>query len=187
MKLLKLLAKASYPIFISAIIFSLLTGLSASLIIKSIHSAIREGIDNPQFFFISFIIFIILYGVFALISSYAVALLTQDTIHDLRMNLSKKILKSNFQEMEFKQKKILPVLTIDVHTLAYTVDQLPHVLTGASTIIGVYAYLFWDSWQLTPIALGLIFSLMFPLLNYSLPLMGPFSEKARVAWNAYFS
>lgn len=187
LKLLKLLVKTSYPLFIGAIFFSFLTGLSASMVIKYIHSAVKEGISDSQLFFSVFIIFIILYGLFAVISSYTVAILTQNTIHYLRMTLSKKILQANFQKMEYNQKKILPVLTFDIQTLSYTVDQLPHVLTSVATILGVYVYLFWDSWQITLISLVILFVLIFPLLKYTLPLMSIFSEKARNTWNALFS
>ena len=182
-----MLAKASYPLFIVAIVFSVLTGISATTIIKYIYSATENGISDPLWYFGKFGFFLILYGLFALVSSYSVAILTQSTIHNLRMNLSKKILSSNFQEMEFKQQKILPILTTDVFTLAYTVDQLPHVLTATATILGVYGYLFSLSWQLTTTTLGVSIVFLFPLLKYSIPLMAKFSDKARTAWNDLFA
>lgn len=169
-----------------ATITSVLTGLSSTILIRSVHEAVQNEIANPTSFFTIFVSALVMYGVFALIASYAVANLTQNAIHQLRIRLSKKLLKANFQQMEYDQGKILPVLTTDIATFSYAIDQLPHVLTGVATVLGCYAYLFWLSWKLTLLTLGVFFMFVFPLLKFTMPMLVKYSERARTVWDSLY-
>jgi putative ATP-binding cassette transporter len=129
---------------------------------------------------------LVCYGAFAVLASYTISKLTQTTIHKLRVSLSRKILSANFQNIEKNKAKILPVLTSDLQTFSYSIENLPHVLTGVATVIGCYLYLFWLSWELTSITLC-FFLLMIPILKIILPLLSKYSQIARDVWNDLFN
>ena len=166
-------------------IASVLTGLCSTWVIKSIHEGINTEIPNPTVYFITFVLTLIAYGLFSVLASYSISKLTQTTIHKLRISLAKKILTTDFQKIERNKVKILPVLTTDMQTFSYSIENLPHVLTGVATVLGCYAYLFWLSWELTLITIG-FFLLMIPILKIVLPVFSKYSKISRDIWNDLF-
>lgn len=186
MKILFLLIKTSFGLFLTATITSILTGLCSTRLVGLIHEAIQNEIQDSTAYFAQFVIFIVLYGVFALIAAYSISTLTQSAVHHLRLTLSRKILSANFQKMEHDSSKILPVLTTDIYTFSYAIDQLPHVLTGVATIIGLYGYLFWLSWKLMLLMFSILI-FVYPLMKFTMPLLVKYSDSARTIWATVYS
>lgn len=178
MRVLRLLIGSSKKLFIIATITSILTGLFSTLVIKTIHGAI-QGDDFDELLFIEvFLGSWILYGLLSVISSYSISLLTQKIIHKLRVKLSNGILKSKFEIMERNQQKMLPILTEDVKTIAYSIDRLPNVTTGLATVIGLLGYMIWYSPILTGATI-ITFFFIFLFTKITLPIVRKYADQAR--------
>lgn len=185
MRVLKLLITSSKKLFLIAIITSVLTGLFSTLVIKTIHESIQGGPFDPISFIREFLIFWILYGLLSILSSYSVSLLTQKIIQKLRVSLSTGILNAKFETMERNQQRMLPILTEDVKTIAYSIDRLPNVTTGLATIIGILVYMVWYS----PILSGatvLLFFIVYLFSKVSLPYVRKYADFARKHLNDLF-
>ena len=185
MKIFKLLIASSKRLFLIATLSSILTGLFSTFVIKTIHGAIKGEHFELNQFIQEFFTFWLLYGVFSLASSYAVALQTQIIIHKLRIQLSNKILVSKFEAMERNQQKILPVLTEDIKTISYSIDRLPGVTTGLATVLGILIYMVWYS-PILSIATVILFALVFLFSRIALPYVGKYADQARGYLNDIF-
>ncbi|WP_424962260.1 cyclic peptide export ABC transporter [Ekhidna sp.] len=178
MRVIKLLISASKKLFLIAAFTSVLTGVFSTLVIKTIHEAIQADEFIPEIFIRSFGIFWLLYGILSITSSYAVSKLTQRIIHDLRVKLSNSFLRASFETMEHNQKKMLPVLTEDIKTIAYAIERLPNVTTGLASVIGILAYMVWYSPFLSG-ATVLIFFFVFLFTKVMLPYVRKYADYGR--------
>lgn len=178
MRVIRLLLGSSKKLFLLAALTSVLTGFFSTLVIKTIH----ESIQGAEFVLVSFIqkfvFFWVMYGILSIISSYAISKLTQKIIHQLRIKLSNSFLRATFETMEHNQKKMLPILTEDVKTIAYSIDRLPNVTTGLATVIGILVYMVWYSPFLSG-ATVLIFVMVFLFTKIVLPYVRKYEDQSR--------
>ncbi|MEP2024450.1 MAG: cyclic peptide export ABC transporter [Reichenbachiella sp.] len=182
MKFLILLKKASPRVFILAIFVSVLSGVCSTYVIKLIHQYIKFGLVEGQNFFTQFAISVFCFGVFGVLSSYFISVLTQSMVFKLRVELSKKILNASFQKIERKLDLVLPVLTADINLVSASMNRLPPVVTGLATAIGCLIYLFYLSWVLT-LGCTVIFAFGFVVNYVALPYLKKYSEQAREEWD----
>ena len=185
MRVLRLLIGSSKQLFIVSAITSVFTGLFSTLVIKTIHESSQSEEFDLVPFIQKFVIFWILYGVLSVVSSYSISKLTQKIIHKLRIKLSNSFLKASFETMEFNQKKMLPILTEDIKTIAYSIDRLPNVTTGLATVIGILAYMVWYSPILTGATI-IIFVGIYLFSSVILPYVRKYADEARVHLNTLF-
>lgn len=185
MKIIKLLISSSKRLFLLASVASFLTGIASTLVIKTIHDAIRGGSFDKSLFVQEFLFFWVTYGTLSIIASYCVALLTKKIIHKLRINLSNSILKARFETMEHNHQKLLPILTEDIKTIAYTIDRLPGVTTGLATVIGILSYMVWYS-PILSLSLIAIFLTVFFFTRFALPYVRKYADQARNHLNDLF-
>lgn len=185
MQVIRLLLGSSKKLFLIAAFTSVLTGLFSTLVIKTIHESIQGNEFNLAAFVQKFAFFWVMYGTLSVISSYAVSKLTQKIIHQLRIKLSNSFLRATFETMEHNQKKMLPILTEDIKTIAYSIDRLPNVTTGLASIIGILVYMIWYSPYLSG-ATVLIFVLVFLFTKVLLPHIRKYEEQSRSHLNDIF-
>ncbi|NQZ75646.1 MAG: cyclic peptide export ABC transporter [Ekhidna sp.] len=185
MQVIRLLIGSSKKLFFLAAISSVLTGLFSTMVIKTVH----ESIQGNEFILIDFLkrffLYWVCYGLLSIVSSYSVSKMTQKIIHQLRIKLSNSFLKASFETMEHHQKKMLPILTEDVKTIAYSIDRLPNVTTGLASIIGILAYMVWYSPFLSG-ATVLIFVGVFFFTKIVLPFIRKYEEQSRTHLNDIF-
>lgn len=185
MRVIKLLIGSSKKLFLLAALTSVLTGLFSTLVIKTVHESIQGDDFSLIPFLQKFFAFWILYGLLSVISSYSISKLTQKIIHQLRIKLSNSFLRASFETMEHNQKKMLPILTEDVKTIAYSIDRLPNVTTGLASIIGILAYMIWYSPFLSG-ATVLIFVFVFLFTKVLLPHIRKYEDQSRTHLNDIF-
>lgn len=185
MRIIKLLLQSSKLLFSIASVTSVLTGLCSTMVIKQIHEAIQTDQFDQTNFVTIFLIFWLGYGIFAVISTYTVSLLTQSIIHKLRIDLSEKILRAKFSTIERNQGRLLPILTEDIKTIATSIDRMPSVTTGLATVIGILVYMISFSPVLSLSTLVLFF-IVWIVMKISLPLVRKYAEHARELWNDVF-
>lgn len=168
--------------FVLAITVSLASGASSALAIQLVHEFINEGSAAVTYFYPKFTLVVFCFGVFGVLSSYLISVVTQAMIFKLRTELSRKVLQASYQASEQRLDKILPVLTADINFISASMNRLPPVVTGFSIAIGCFILLFTLSWQLTS-ASFLLFFFAF-LTNYLvLPYLKKYSELARDEWD----
>ncbi len=187
MRILFLFVKTSKKLFLTASVTSAATGVFLTFMIKSIHELLQDDNFDDNFepwrFILNFGIYLVAYGIFSLLSSYSMTKLGQKIIHNLRIQLSDSFLKASFETMEQNQKKILPVLTSDIATIAHSVNRLPQVSTGIALIIGISAYMIWYNpfLSITTVLLFLfIFLCIFLFTKIASPYIKKYSEQARI-------
>ncbi|MEP1035439.1 cyclic peptide export ABC transporter [Ekhidna sp.] len=178
MRVIRLLIGSSRKLFLIAALTSVLTGLFSTLVIKTIHESIQGDEFSLSAFIQKFAFFWLMYGALSVISSYSISKLTQKIIHQLRIKLSNSFLKASFETMEHNQKKMLPILTEDVKTIAYSIDRLPNVTTGLASVIGILAYMVWYSPFLSG-ATVVIFVMVFLFTKVLLPYVRKYADQAR--------
>ncbi|MEP5613496.1 MAG: cyclic peptide export ABC transporter [Cyclobacteriaceae bacterium] len=185
MVVIRILIKSSMPLFIVALIASVLTGLTSTMVIRSIHQAVEATDFQLKPFLLEFGFYWISYGVLAILASYAVSRLMQRIIHQLRVDMSRKIIQAPYEEIENNQAKLLPILTGDIDKIAQYISTLPAVTTGLATVIGILGYMVWYS-PLLSLATIFLFFLIFVLTKVALPLIRKHSYGARSHLNNLF-
>jgi putative ATP-binding cassette transporter len=90
----------------------------------------------------------------------------ENKIAELRIDLSKKIMKADFEQVERNAYRILPVLQNDVQILINFAKTIPDMVVSVFKILAIWIYMLWVSWQMTVFLIG-VFALVF-LFNYFL-------------------
>ena len=155
MKIIGLLIKSSIGTFIISSISAVISGLSLSGLIYLINTGIESRMEEPFPLIYQFLGLWLLYGAMSVVAVYSITKAAQLVVLKMRVDISKKILKSSFSLLENKSEKILTVLTSDINTISNSVNRLPNSLTGIATITGCFIYMIY----LSPI-IFLMFSLV---------------------------
>ncbi len=94
--------------------------------------------------------------------------LFEEKIDVLRIDLSRKVMRSSFETIERKAIKIAPILTAEVNTLTGFVKLLPEAIISSLKIFGILMYMLWLSWQIflfIVLLLGVILAINFSVLG----------------------
>ena len=94
--------------------------------------------------------------------------LFEEKIDVLRIDLSRKVMKTSFETIERKATKIAPILTAEVNTLTSFVKLLPEAIISSLKIFGILMYMLWLSWQISlfiALLLGVILAINFSVLG----------------------
>ncbi|MDX1638567.1 MAG: cyclic peptide export ABC transporter [Balneolaceae bacterium] len=185
MKLLSLLIRASLPLFSVSAASSILTGLFSTLIIKLIHSAINNEGMSVEGFVTAFGLYLLGYLVFSVVASFCISLLTKRIVHNLRIDLTRKIIKADYSLLENLKAKLLPVLTDDISTIGIVIERLPSVANGVAMVVGIMVYMMWLSPPLSLLTLG-AFLLIFAINKLSLKFIARFSKISRAYTNRVY-
>ena len=175
MKVLYLFLKTSLSDFLAAVFTGVISGLCLTGMIALIHQGINTELANLNFLIIAFLSLWATFGLTSVLTTYFITKLSQDVVLDLRVGLSKKIMRASFQEMERKQNQLLTILTDDITTINDFVNRLPNIFTSIAMIVGCIFYMAFISWELIIMFL-LLFSLAYFLAKQPL---NHFKDKMR--------
>ena len=172
-------------LFVIAVIASILTGATSTMVIRSIHQAVQDTDFDLMSFILEFSVYWISYGGLSVVASYAVSRLMQSIIHELRVEMSDKIIKAPYEEIEFNQARLLPIISGDIDKIATHIRTLPAVTTGLATVIGILGYMVWYS-PILSLATIFLFSMIVVLSKIALPLIRKYAHGARSYLNNLF-
>ena len=141
---------------------------------QSAHESIDFGYLLPVFLGLW-----LLYGITSVTASYYVTRMSQDVILDLRVNLSRKIMKASFTRMERSKDQLFAILTDDIMSVVQAVTRFPNILTSITMVLGAVVYMAYISWQLI-IVFFLLFTLAYGFFNKPL---NNFKHKMRLSRN----
>ncbi len=140
MDIIWLLIRASRVRVALAIAAGLLGGACSAGLIAFINRAVAQG--SPQALIAPFAALVVLTLLFSSLSQFLLVDLSQDSIYQLRMNLSERILSAPLQQLEqLGPSQLLAMLTKDVQAISNTVSVIPMLCVDIAVIGGCLIYL----------------------------------------------
>ncbi|MEM9328213.1 MAG: cyclic peptide export ABC transporter [Bacteroidota bacterium] len=170
MKILYLFLKTSVSDFIIAVLSGIIAGFCMAGMIVLIKQGIDTRLSDFDYLLYAFIGLWFTYGVTSVAASYYVSKLSQTVILDMRVDLSRKIMKASFQSMEHKRNQLLAIFTDDINTVAQAVTRFPNIIASVAMVVGCIVYMATISLELIGLFL-LLFGLAYgffkkPLNNF---------------------
>ena len=123
-----------------AIVSGLISGIGSAALIALINTVIAQ--ETSRSLILPFAGLALLALVTGAISQFVLIDLAQDSVYQLRMRLSQRILSSPLQQLEaLGPSKLLAVLTEDVQSISNSVFVLPFICIDIAVIGGCLIYL----------------------------------------------
>jgi putative pyoverdin transport system ATP-binding/permease protein len=140
LEIISLLLKVSWRGMAVAMGMGLISGISSAAAIAIVSRSING--ENPQALLWPFVGLAIVALLCGTVSQFVLIRLAQDSIHELRMNLSRRILAAPLAKIEeLGASKILAALTDDVAVLSNTIAVVPFLCIDLAIIASCLAYL----------------------------------------------
>jgi len=137
-----------------AVITGFLSGGSSAGLLALISRALVEGVTPLVVF--AFIGLAIIALVTSIISQVMLIRLSQRAVFDLRLHLSRQILRAELAHLEqLGTPRLLATLTEDVQAVAHAVFAMPFLCIDAAIVLGSLIYISWLSWQVLLMVVGL--------------------------------
>lgn len=168
MGIIWLLIKASWTNVLMAIAAGVISGGCSARLIALINTAIEQ--NAPQSMILPFVGLAIVSLITGSLSQFMLIDLAEESVYQLRLRLSQRILSAPLQQLErLGPSQLLAVLTKDVQTISDTVLVIPFLCIDIAVIGGCLIYLGWLSgWVLLVVVVFLVvaIALIQCLINY---------------------
>lgn len=153
MALIKFIIATARRTFILAVLAGGIAGLSMVAVLALTNEALHEpSIVTAQTISFYFLL-ITLVVIFRVTSTVLLTRLSQDSIANLRLRLSREILSAPLINLEtYGPHKLLASLTADINAISNGIMRLPFLLMNSAMIAGCLLYLLWLSWILFLVA-----------------------------------
>ncbi|MGB0523353.1 MAG: cyclic peptide export ABC transporter [Flammeovirgaceae bacterium] len=172
MRIIQLIFQTSWSKFLSSTLLSVISGITYTFFAKYLHEATTGVLELNQGMVMNILMLLLISTVAAIGSIYFLSTLSEEIIHNFRMTISSKVLRSNFEEVERKGGDIVPILTEEVNVIGRFVKQTPEFFTAITKMIGCMLYLFWVSWRFS-----LIISVSFVVILILILTLIPYVRK----------
>jgi putative ATP-binding cassette transporter len=148
-----------------------LVGIIGGLCNAGLIALINAALTNPDIplpaLMGSFIGLCLLTLVTNVISQFLLLRLSQDAILELRLRLSRQILKAPLRRIEEAGvAKLLTALTGDANSLSQSLFSVPMICVNVTTLIACLVYV---SWLSKPLLIGLVVFMVLGIISYWLP------------------
>ena len=148
MRMIQYLFKQSWQRLSFAIVSGAVAGLSSAALITVITKGISDEPHEP-WLAAAFFLLCALVVVSKSCSEIALLRVTQETIRDLRVSSSRKLLATPLKKLnEIGKEGVMLILTRDIDTFIGAFQLLPLAFSDAIVIVACLGYLAWLSWQL---------------------------------------
>ncbi|MEM8504441.1 MAG: cyclic peptide export ABC transporter [Cyanobacteria bacterium P01_D01_bin.1] len=140
MDIIWLLLQSAWVSVLTAVAAGLISGASSASLIALINTAIEQG--TPRSLILPFVGLALLALFTGAVSQFLLIDLAQDSVYQLRMRLSQRILSSPLRQLEaLGPSKLLAVLTKDVQSISDSVFVLPFLCVDVAVICGCLIHL----------------------------------------------
>ena len=166
MEVIRVLIGDKWRQFTSLLLAGGVSAISYAYGIKVVHDTLTA--ENNMENILSVVVLITFSVGLSIFSGQQMNRLFETQIHSLRVELSRKVMKTSFEMIERKATKMAPILTADVNTLTHFVKLLPEAIISSLKIFGILVYMLWLSWQISlfiMLLLGLILVINFSFLG----------------------
>ncbi len=144
MQIIWLLIKASWVSSTLAILTGIISGICSARLIALINTAISQNTTQSVLF--SFAGLAILAFITGSLSQFLLVDLAQNSVYQLRLRLSQRILASPLRQLEqLGPSRLFAVLTQDVQAISNTVFVIPFLCIDIAVVGGCLIYLGWLS------------------------------------------
>jgi putative ATP-binding cassette transporter len=168
MKLTSVLMRYSRGNLIVASMAGVIAGICSTGLVVLINYLLGSGSVHPGLF-VLFIGLSLLVPLTGTLSTYLLVRLGQQAIVDMRLDLSRSILRTPLSQLEaLGAHRLLAALTEDVSAVTQAVALVPAVCMSGALVAGSLAYLGWLSWRLLLVILIL---LVLGAATYQVPLI----------------
>jgi putative pyoverdin transport system ATP-binding/permease protein len=141
-----------------AIMAGLVSGASSTGLLALINHVLTGGKTPRPVLLWAFIGLCLLVPLARVASELLLARLGQETIFQMRMDISRRVLAVPLRRLEeLGAPRVLSTLTEDVPTITNLVSLIPLLCINAATAIGCLAYLGWLSWKVLLVLLAIMF------------------------------
>jgi putative pyoverdin transport system ATP-binding/permease protein len=148
MSLIQFLLQRSWRLVALSIMVGILSGIASAGIIAFVNAAM-DSMERGAIVAWSFLGLAIVVVTSKAFSELLLVRLGQEAIADLRMQLSREILRAPLRHIEqVGQHRLLAALNDDAAVIANAYMHLPLICINAATVLGCLAYLGWLSWPL---------------------------------------
>jgi len=153
MNLLRFLLRNSKWTTVFAILFSIASGIAGASLIAAIHSILSsQDRSSPKIW--GYCLLCLLLLVTQMVSQILLLRISQETIYDLRLQLSRSIIKAPLRGLEKAGSgRLMAALTGDAATISGALLGVPIMCINLATIVTCLIYISFLSWQLL---LGLV-------------------------------
>lgn len=159
------------------------SGLCVLVLIRIINSHLQNKMTQFNIFDFSskFVVLLIGFIILAVFATSVLAKISNQIILDLRLRVSRIVLNSSFQQLEFKKQSIMVVMVQDIKTIAGVFNRIPGTISRLVIGIGGITYLFIISWKLCLVILGLfaVVSVITYFTNKRLNVIAELSRKSQ--------
>lgn len=163
--MLSFLWRSSWSVILIVVFFGVFGGLASAALIALINSTLVHKMGQIELLW-DFSILSLLGLLTSLVSYYLINRLTEKTVCELRINISRLILATPYTALlKLGRHRVLGNLTEDIKTISLASELLPVLCINIAIIIGCIAYLTWLSWQLALILTAII---LFGVITYQL-------------------
>ena len=148
MNLIWFLLRSSWITVAIASILGSISGACSALLIASINNNLSS--ENPANIIpiLSFIGLILITLITGIIAEYLLVRLSENTIYEMRLRLSKSIISAPLSHLEeLGASSLFAMLTEDINSISGTVLDIPFIFVDVALVIGCLVYLCWLSWQ----------------------------------------
>lgn len=177
------LARATFVLIIA---LGVVGGLCNTGLLALINAKLYQGREDSRFLVAAFVGLCVLTPLSRFLSGVLLLGLTQKSIHEVRMQLSRSILSAPMRHLEsVGPHRLLAVLTDDVGTITAALVSIPLLCMQVAIVAGCLAYLGWLYWPGLLLVLGFM---VVGVLSYQLPMIkaGAYYDLARKDWDAVF-
>lgn len=144
MQIIWLLIKASWVSATLAILTGIISGVCSARLIALINTAISQ--NATQSVILSFVGLAVLAFMTGSLSQFLLVDLSQNSVYQLRLRLSRRILTAPLRQLEqLGPSRLFAVLTSDVEAIANTVFVIPFLCIDVAVVGGCLIYLGWLS------------------------------------------
>jgi putative ATP-binding cassette transporter len=168
MKSIRFLLNRARGTVILAILAGLVSGASSTGLLALINVLLTGRQASRSVLLWTFIALCLLVPTARVISEFLLARLGQETIFQMRMEISRRVLAVPLRRLEeLGAPRILSTLTEDVPTITNLVALIPLLCINAATAAGCLVYLGWLSWK---VLLMLLAVMIAGIVGYQLPI-----------------
>ena len=156
MDIIWLLIKASWMSVTIAILLGITSGGGSARLIALINTAVQT--DTPEGLLVPFIGLTLLVLFTTSLSQFLLINLAQDSVYQLRLSLSQRVLSAPLRQLEsLGPNRLLATLTEDVQAISNTVFIIPFLCIDVAVIGGCLVYLGWLSgWVFLAVVIFLV-------------------------------
>ncbi|MEO0397683.1 MAG: cyclic peptide export ABC transporter [Cyanobacteria bacterium P01_A01_bin.137] len=156
MDIIWLLIKASWMSVTMAVLLGITSGGGSARLIALINTAVQT--DTPEGLLVPFIGLTLLVLFTTNFSQFLLINLAQDSVYQLRLSLSQRVLSAPLRQLEsLGPSRLLATLTEDVQAISNTVFIIPFLCIDVAVIGGCLVYLGWLSgWVFLAVVIFLV-------------------------------